>query len=37
MAALDEFRRAGFVDLRQPEVGVERVVAFVVASKPPQG
>lgn len=30
----DEIRRAGFVDVSQPDVGAKPVVAFMVASKP---
>lgn len=32
----DEVRRAGFVDLSQPEVGAGPVIAFLVATKPRQ-
>jgi ubiquinone/menaquinone biosynthesis C-methylase UbiE len=30
----EDIRRAGFVELSQPDVGAERVVAFMVAQKP---
>lgn len=30
----DEVRRAGFIDISQPDVGAERTVAFMVARKP---
>lgn len=33
---LDDLRQAGFVNLRQPEVGAEATIAFIVAGKPPQ-
>lgn len=32
----DEVRRAGFVDLWQPDVGAKASIAFTVATKPPQ-
>jgi ubiquinone/menaquinone biosynthesis C-methylase UbiE len=31
---VDEIRRAGFVDIEQPDVGAKPMIAFVVASKP---
>jgi arsenite methyltransferase len=33
---LDDLRQAGFVNLRQPQVGAEATIAFIVAGKPPQ-
>ena len=33
----DDVRRAGFVDLSQPDVGAEPVIAFLVATKPRHG
>jgi len=30
----DEIRRAGFVELQGPDVGAERIIAFLVAHKP---
>ena len=30
----DDLRRAGFIDLEQPDVGAKPTIAFVVASKP---
>lgn len=33
-ALLQEFREAGFIDITTPDVGAEKIAAFVVATKP---
>jgi ubiquinone/menaquinone biosynthesis C-methylase UbiE len=30
----EEVRRAGFIDIAQPDVGADRTIAFIVAEKP---